>query len=503
VVNPQALFISKTKNDPQFCWLLAFCFVLLGSGTALGRQLDMTGADALVVDALKQWQVPGAAVIVVERGRIMYLKGHGVREIGRSEPVTPDTLFPLASCTKAFTATLIGMLADDGKVDWDDPVRKHLPDFRLSDPLANDEVTLRDLLCHRTGLASHDELWYGSGWPITEQVRRAGLLPMAHPFRTRFHYQSVMFSAAGLASARAVNMNWDQLIRKRIFDPLGMRGAVCTSKGEQRASPHRTDSNGRLARIAWYEQSEPNPAGSIHLTGRDLAMWMLFQLGGGDWQGKRLITEKNLTETHTPQMVQRLEGVTAATNPETNMMSYGLGWVVQDYRGTLLLAHTGVIDGFRAQIAIAPKAGYGVAVLSNRHETRMNLALVNSILDRLIGPNTRDWNDYLRRVVAREEELSQEAKTKRDQVRQQSTPRPLDEYAGTYAHPAFGECVVAEAGTALQWKWQSRLCGMVWDTADEFHVDLPSLREPPVRFETSNGKAVSMQLFDVTWKRKE
>jgi CubicO group peptidase (beta-lactamase class C family) len=484
-------------------FLLAYCFTPIGT-SANARQLDMAGADALVVEALKQWQVPGAAVVVVERGRIMYLKGHGVRELGRPEPVTPDTLFPLASCTKAFTSTLTAMLADDGKLNWDDPVRKHLPDFRLSDPLASDGVTLRDLLCHRTGLASHDELWYGSPWPVAEQVRRAGLLALAHPFRTTFHYQSVMYSAAGLASARVSGTPWDDLVRKRIFEPLGMRGAICTSKGEQRATPHRIDRDGKLVPIPWYEQPEPNPAGSIHLTARDLASWLLFQLGDGTWQGKRLISDKNFAETHMPQIVQRLEGVTAATNPETTMMSYGLGWVVQDYRGTLVWAHTGIIDGFRAQIAIAPKAGYAVAVLSNRHETRMNLALVNAMIDRLIGPVTRDWNEYLKRVVAREEEVVREAKANRERIRRQSSmPRPMPEYVGAYEHPAYGECVVKLAeGEGLQWRWLNRRAPMIWDQADQFHLELQGLREPPAIFEIIDGHASALQLFGVTFAKK-
>src|SRR5262249_25568690 len=159
--------------------------------------------DKLIADALATWEVPGAAVVIVTRDRVVSLNGYGRRELGREHPVTADTIFPLASCTKAFTTALLAMLADDGKLGWDDLVRKHWPDFHLADPLADAEVTLRDLLTHRTGIASHDFLWYRSPLPPEELVRRVGKLPFERSFRSAFQYQSVMYTAAGLAPGRA------------------------------------------------------------------------------------------------------------------------------------------------------------------------------------------------------------------------------------------------------------------------------------------------------------
>jgi CubicO group peptidase (beta-lactamase class C family) len=206
-------------------------------------QPDPAAVDALVRDALKAWNVPGVAVAVVRDDQVVYLKGHGLRAVGSDRPVTPDTVFPLASCTKGFTTTLLAMLVDEGKIRWDDPVRKHLPWFRLADPLADREVTLRDLITHRTGLRGHDLLWYRSPLKQEELVRRAGLLPLDKPFRTTFQYQSTMFTAAGLAAGETAKTTWADLVRKRIFEPLEMTASSLTTpeaeKSADRAMPHR------------------------------------------------------------------------------------------------------------------------------------------------------------------------------------------------------------------------------------------------------------------------
>ena len=172
--------------------------------------------------------MPGAAVAVVRNGDVLF-SCQGVREAAGRDPITPDTLFPLASCSKAFTTTAMAMLVDEGKMAWDDPVRKHLPSFRLADPLADRAVILRDLLCHRTGLGTHDLLWYRAPWTPEDAVRRAGLLPLDKPFRSAFQYQSTMFTAAGLAVSSSAGKPWYDFVRARILDPLEMKSTCFTS----------------------------------------------------------------------------------------------------------------------------------------------------------------------------------------------------------------------------------------------------------------------------------
>ena len=247
------------------CASLALLLVLPSQLPA--GDLETAKVDVLITEALKSWNVPGAAVVIVDGEKILYLKGHGIREKGKPEPITADTLFPLASCSKAFTTTLMAMLVDDGKIGWDDPVRKHLKTFKLSDPNADALVSLSDLVSHRTGVASHDLLWYRAAWNQDEMIRRIGKVPLSKPFRTAMQYQSIMFTAAGHAIANAAEKPWQELIQERIFDPLEMKLSSVTTpiafKVKNRASGHRPNRNGVVV-VPWYVQEEPNAAGSIN-----------------------------------------------------------------------------------------------------------------------------------------------------------------------------------------------------------------------------------------------
>jgi CubicO group peptidase (beta-lactamase class C family) len=433
---------------------------------------DPAAVDRIVQDALRSWEVPGVAVAIVRGDEVVYLKGFGVRELGRQDPVTPDTVFPIASCTKAFTTTLMATLVDDGKLAWDDPVRKHLDYFHLGDPSADALVTLRDLVSHRTGLGGHDLLWYRSPWPPEEVVRRVGHLPLDDTFRGSFHYQTTMFTAAGLAAAAAAKTPWPNLVRQRLLDPLGMTHTTFTTAAAERvsdhASPHRRGRFGRLDVIPWYKIDVPEPAGSINATARDLAQWVRFQLGDGTFAGRRLVSAAALAETHTPQNIIRLEGTTRAMNPDTFAMNYGMGWVLHDYRGHGLVEHAGAIDGFRAHLTLIPEAHAGIVLLNNRHQSWMNLALSNTLVDLLLGLPRKDWHGYLQRVQRREEtDAAARLREREEQRHRQTQPsRELGAYAGTYEHPAYGTAeVVLENGT-LVWHWSSFTCSL-----SHFHYD--------------------------------
>jgi CubicO group peptidase (beta-lactamase class C family) len=205
--------------------VLALAATLALSLSASAQAVDQAALDALISEAMKHWQVPGSAVVVVRGDEVVYLKGFGVKGVNTKQPVTPDTIFAIGSTTKAFVTAAIAILADEGKMSWDDAVRKHLPYFRLSDPLANENVTMRDIVTHRTGLIRHDLLWYGSPWGREEIIRRVGFVPLSYGFRTTFQYQNIMFLTAGQAVGAASGGSWEEFTQKRIFDPLGMKSA--------------------------------------------------------------------------------------------------------------------------------------------------------------------------------------------------------------------------------------------------------------------------------------
>lgn len=418
---------------------------------------DERALDASVRHAMKAWSVPGCAVVVVRGGRVVYCKGHGARAAGRDDPVTPDTLFALSSCSKAFTTAAMAMLAGEKKLSWDDPVQKHLPWFRLSDPLVEREVSLRDLVCHRTGLAEHELLWRRAPWSPEEAVRRLRFLPLWRPFRTVLIYQSTTFTAAGLAAASAAGVPWSDLIQKRVLDPLGMAGTRLSdaeaARVPDRAAPHRLDRYGVPEVIPRFEGQYPDPAISIHSSARDLGKWLRFHLA----EGKPLVSPERLRETHSPQMVIRLTPAQETAFPETNEVTYAMGWAVHDYRGLKHVSHGGAIDGIRTYVAFVPDRQLGIAVLTNLDRSPMAVALANTLVDQLLGyPRSHDWHGIHKRIEegARGGSRAQEEFRKLQQRHGTRPSRDLSAYAGEYVHPAYGTIGIKLSRGKLLWDWR-------------------------------------------------
>ncbi len=488
---------------PAVTLALALVLTLVPLRGAPADPIDAAALDRTALDALESWQVPGLAVAVVRDDRVVYLKGHGIREVGRRDPVTPDTIFPIASCTKAFTTTAMAMLVDDGKMGWDDPVRKHVPYFHLSDPLVDGQVTLRDLVTHRTGVGSHELLWYRAPWSQEETIRRIGRVKVEYPFRASFHYQTTMFTTAGHAVSAAAKLPWAEFVRRRILDPLGMKHVRFTTAdalaAPDHASPHRPGRSGRLEVVPWYKIDVPEPAGSINASARDLAQWVRFQLGDGTFGGKRLVSAASLEETHTPQNIIRLEGTARAMNPDTLQMSYGMGWVVQDYRGHLEVSHAGLIDGFRAHITLLPRDHLGIVLLCNRHQTRMNLALSNTLVDQLLGLPHKDWNAFYQAEVRQEATEAEARFREREASRQPATQpsRDLPAYVGTYEEPAYGTAEVTLEDGHLVWHWSSFTCPLSHFHYDTFTVESELLGYPRVVFALgADGEVATMTVVD-------
>jgi CubicO group peptidase (beta-lactamase class C family) len=468
----------------------------LAPGAARAEGFDEKAVDSLARAALKEWKAPGLALAVVRDDEVVYLKGHGVREQGKDDPVTPSTLFPLASCSKAFTTAAMAMLADEGKLGWDDAVGKHLPWFRLSDALADRSVALRDLVTHRTGLAAHDLLWYRAPWSPADAVRRAGLLPLDLPFRSAFRYQSTMFTAAGLAVAAAARQRWEQFLQQRIFDPLGMRLATCSpadaAKDAGRATGHRLG-RGEPEATPFYVHYGPDAAGTVFASARDLTRWLRFQLAGGKAGDRRLVSAAALAETHTPQIPIRLQGAEREVHDLTHQISYGMGWVVQDYRGLKLVSHAGAIEGFRAHLTLVPGERLGIALLNNLDKSQLNLALSNTLLDHLLGLPRRDWHAHIRSALQRDAERAAEREGERLAKRRAGTKPSLETtaYAGDYEHPAYGRVAVSLEKGDLLWTWNTFRGALEHFHFDVFTLPVEALGGPTVQFAIGPDAQVS------------
>ena len=418
--------------------------LLLVAVRLFGQSIDSVAVDEMIRGALAASHTPGAAVGIVKDDRVVYLKGHGVRELGRPQPVTPDSLFCVGSLTKAFTATSIAMLVDEGKMAWDDPVRKHLDYFHLADPLADANVTVRDLLTHRAGLGTHDFLWMDAPWSLEESIRRIGKVAPSFSFRSTYHYQNMMYNAAGYALAHASGGPWQDFVRARILEPLGMSGVRLTSTEAQQsadhASPHLKSSGGKIEISTWYQDDKQiRPAGSIKAGVRDLSQWVRFQLGDGTFTGKRLLSQKNLMETHTAQIV------VPRWDTDQLFAAYGMGWRISDYRGRLLISHSGSVQGFHAYLALLPNEKVGIVVLSNLGVSWMPEAAVQSITDLVLELPKRDWNLQEARKEKSAEAARKQRELAHDQNRRKDTKpsRELAAYTGIYEEPAYGVAMVS------------------------------------------------------------
>lgn len=439
---------------------LAFVFLFIPQ-VARAVDFDEKTIDDVVERAMKEFQVPGAAVVIVKDDEVLYLKGFGVREKGKPAKVTPNTVFPIASCTKAFTSTAIAMLVADGKLSWDDKVRTHLDYFRLSDELADRDVTIRDLLCHRTGMPRHDMLWAGQNIDSDELIRRWGKGTPSTPFRSMWEYSNVPFTTAGVIAGRLEKSNWATTIERRIFTPLEMKSSSCTAAAGQAApehvTPHYFGFDKSVNVMKWDEVDQAGGAGCINSTATDLGNWLRFQLAEGKLGNKRLVSTRALHETHFPQMLLRAEGIWALYFPAiaTRFTSYGLGWFVHDYRGFGCVSHGGTLTGIRAQCMMIPERKIGVFVLSNLRPSLFPEAVAKSTLDHLLGLSMEDWVTFSKNQLMLYDFNTAVRMTKREADRKLNTKPslPLKGYTGSFIEPAYGRAIVSVEDDKLVIHW--------------------------------------------------
>lgn len=454
---------------PSVQIVLAFTSALLLAialpvpAAAAGAPTDTTEAAAdfaaYAEQARSDWGVPGLAVAVVQDGEVLLARGFGVRELaegGGAEPVDEHTLFAIGSTTKAMTAALLGQLVEAGELDWDDRVQEHLPSFRLHDPWVTREVTIRDLLTHRAGLGNADLLWYGADRSREEILAKLALVEPAYSFRGGYVYQNLMYAAAGEVAAQVAGAAWEELVDRRLFEPLGMERTAPTlaiaRTRENVASPHhRIDDE---IRVIENEPVDPvAPAGSVWSSVDELSRWVRMLLAEGRWQGETVLEEETVGELFHPQTVlRRGDFYPTARLTEPHRITYGLGWFQQDYRGRTVHFHTGSIDGMSAIVGLVPDAELGVVVLANLDHAELRHALLWRAVDRFTGvEDGRDWSAELRELYRgmEEEAEAREAEVLAERVEGTEPSLPLSRYAGSYAHPLYDTVEVREEDGGL------------------------------------------------------
>ena len=406
----------------------------------------LAGLDAYVERAMKEWNVPGLAIAVVKDDSVIYSRGFGLREVGKPDRVDSHTLFAIGSNTKAFTSAAIAIMVDRKKMRWDDKVTTYLPDFQLYDPWVTREITISDVLSHRSGLGRRgDMLWYGSSYGRDEILRRVRFLKPNSSFRSQFGYQNMMFLAAGEALARAAGKSWDELIVSEIFRPLGMNESN-TSTDSLRgkadvATPHSIDGSAAVP-ISWRNIDNVAPAGSINSSVADMARWIRMQLDTGSFAGKKIVSARSLGVTRSPQTIVASPRDTLF--PSNHFSLYAMGWGLQDYLGREVMGHTGGIDGMLSEVRLVPEEKLGLVILTNADGHDITPAISYRILDAYLGAPERDWSAIFLARQKKAEATQAEAERKAETARaKDSKPSlPLERYAGTYADSMYGNATV-------------------------------------------------------------
>jgi CubicO group peptidase (beta-lactamase class C family) len=429
----------------------------------------LRGLDAYIEKARQDWGVAGLGVAIVKGDSVIYAKGFGFKDISKPEKVDERTRFAIGSNSKSFTVVALGMLQDEGKLSLDDRMMQHLPAFAMTDPYVTRELTLRDMVTHRSGFFRGDAVWMGSGFSRDEILRRTLHQPAATSFRSTFGYNNIMFLAAGEIVGKVSGLGWDEFIKRRIFTPLGMTTSNTSARdqiGPDVARPHALV-GGKPVPIEYRNIDNVGPAGSINANVLDMAQYLRFHLRDGRYKGTQLLSQRFQDEMETAQMIAG--SGRDPLLPMVHFNTYGLGFWLRDYYGKLLVSHGGGIDGMLSQMAWLPEADVGVVVLTNTDGQNLQNALPFAVLDRFIGAPTRDWSAlYL--AQARQLQASSDSARAALTAQRMSGTRPslaLERYVGTYDHPFYGELRIERAGEALALKRSAEQ----WGSLGHWHLD--------------------------------
>jgi CubicO group peptidase (beta-lactamase class C family) len=400
--------------------------------------------DTAFARVLKDWHAAGFSVAVVNKDTVIYAKGFGYKDLEHKEPVTPHTLFAIGSCTKAFTASLIGMLQHDGKLDIDKPVRDYLPELKFHTATMNDMITLRDMMCHRTGLPRHDLSWYLFGNSTRDSmILKIQYMEPTVGIRERWQYNNFMFAAQGVVAEHLTGKTWEQLVSERIFQPLGMTesdfSVTDLQKAPDAALGYGLKNDSIIKKLDYYLIGALGPAGAINSNVLDMSKWVETWINGGKYKGKEIIPGNHATEAITAQMVMG-GGLPTKESPDVFFSSYGFGWMLSSYRGHYRVEHGGNIDGFSASTCFFPSDSIGIIVLSNQNGSAVPSIIRNLISDRLLHLSYKDWDTYLKGITdkAKADAKKTLALKQSDRIANAPETHNLSDYTGIYTNPGYG-----------------------------------------------------------------
>lgn len=404
----------------------------------------------LIEASFNTFKPTGLSVAIVKDGQVVLAKGWGSANAETNVPAASSSLYNIASCSKAFTAAAIGLLVEEGKLRWEDKVRDHLPDFQMSDPYITANLTIRDLLCHRSGLGTFDGdlLWYGTDYTDEEIVAHIRHLPIRQEFRSEFGYQNNLYTVAGLVIKKVSGKTWSEFVAERLFKPLEMNSS---SPSNDELSPTaqiaRGHLDGKVQPIYDYEGGKP--AASIYSSVDDLTHWVRMWLDGGKWNGKQILSPATMRTMLSSQTVQGVSPVWQGWG--VHFRSYALGWGLMDYAGKKVVEHNGGMPGYISKVMLVPEAGLGIVVLNNGNDGLVNDAIRFKVLDHYFGGGTQDW-DKTFKVFADQGNAGQKTETAArlgSRIPNTQPSLPNAAYVGSYFDKTYGEVKVEASGDGL------------------------------------------------------
>ncbi|HEX6179620.1 MAG TPA: serine hydrolase [Chitinophagaceae bacterium] len=417
---------------------------LMAASIAQSQTTDkrFAGLDTFVNRVLKEWHASGCAVAIIEKNKLVYAKGFGYKDWEKKIPVTENTQFAIGSCSKAFTSSLLGLLVKDGKLDLDKPVKNYLPELQFYNEYLTDNVTPRDMMCHRTGLPRHDLSWFGATTTRDSLLYRVRFLEPSAPLRQTWQYNNFMFLAQGVLAEKLYGKKWEVLVKEKLLDPLGMTHSNFSVTDLQKdpdftfGYAERKDS---VIRIDFMNIDPVGPAGSINSSVKDMANWVMTWINGGKFNGKEILPASYVNQAISSQMVVS-GGIPSKENPDVFLSTYGFGWFLSSYRGHFRVDHGGNINGFSAATTFFPTDSIGIVVLVNQDGSIVPSVVRNTIADRMLGLSYRNWQKFQKDAVAKSKAAAAN-KQNIDSINKKLNTKPSfakQAYVGVYENPGYG-----------------------------------------------------------------
>jgi CubicO group peptidase (beta-lactamase class C family) len=477
----------------------------------------LQGFDAYMQQVMKDWNAPGIGVGIVVNGKLVFAKGYGYRDYENKLPFTPATLCQIASNSKLFTAVAAGMLVDEGKLTWDQPIRESVPSIQFYDNQLNDNVTLRDMLSHRTGVTRHDLIWFKSDFTRPELFEKLKYLEPQEPMRQTFLYNNLMFTAVGYVIELKSQKPWEQFVRERILDPLDMKSTTYTIADMMKSPDHgvpfteRRDSF-ELYKLPYHEDAIGiAPAGGIISNINDLSHWLIALMNNGAYNGKQILPADVLQETLQPAIGLPNTSGESQGFWETLNPAYGMGRGTVSYRGHLLTNHGGDLPGFHSQVSFMPNDNIGVIVLViGDHTAALRDIVSYNIYERMLGLGQTPWSQrrLAQRLAGKKARTEARAKAGGDRVPNTHPSHALADYAAEYENPAYGIIKIDQKGDALQFNFHQFQFPMTHYHYDRFDTpDDEEFGRFSVNFRTSPAGevdtiAISLDESEAVFTRK-